>query len=82
MNKQIAFDLHLSEITVKIHRSKAMRKLGARSLLEFLKIVSELNLDCRTYDSGPIPAANRTCRDSQRPDNRLANVLGQRNEGL
>ncbi|PSJ43655.1 DNA-binding response regulator [Sphingomonas deserti] len=44
MNKQIAFDLGVSEITVKIHRGNAMRKLGARTLADFIGMVNALNL--------------------------------------
>jgi FixJ family two-component response regulator len=36
MNKQIAYVLGLSEITVKIHRSNAMRKLGTRNITELI----------------------------------------------
>lgn len=36
MNKQIAGEMNLSEITVKIHRGQAMRKMGARSLADFV----------------------------------------------
>lgn len=36
MNKQIAGELNLSEITVKIHRGQAMRKMDARSLADFV----------------------------------------------
>jgi FixJ family two-component response regulator len=36
MNKQIAAELNLSEITVKIHRGQAMKKMGARSLADFV----------------------------------------------
>jgi len=36
MNKQIASEMNLSEITVKIHRGQAMRKMGARSLADFV----------------------------------------------
>lgn len=39
MNKQIAFDLGLSEITVKIHRGNAIRKMGARSIPQLVKLV-------------------------------------------
>lgn len=38
MNKQISHELGLSEITVKIHRGKAMRKLGAKSLVDLMKM--------------------------------------------
>jgi FixJ family two-component response regulator len=32
LNKQIAFDLGISEVTVKLHRSNVMRKMGAVSI--------------------------------------------------
>ena len=38
LNKQIAFDLGISEVTVKMHRSNAMRKMAVRSLGDFLRI--------------------------------------------
>ena len=38
MNKQVAGDLGISEITVKIHRGAAMRKMGSRSLAELVKM--------------------------------------------
>ncbi|HWN52839.1 MAG TPA: LuxR C-terminal-related transcriptional regulator [Xanthobacteraceae bacterium] len=36
MNKQVAGDLATSDITVKIHRGAAMRKMGARSLADLV----------------------------------------------
>jgi FixJ family two-component response regulator len=36
MNKQIADQLSLSEITVKIHRGQAMKKMESRSLADFV----------------------------------------------
>lgn len=44
MNKQIAFQLGLSEVTVKIHRGNAMRKMGARTLADFVKMAEALKL--------------------------------------
>jgi FixJ family two-component response regulator len=38
MNKQVAGDLGISEITVKIHRGAAMRKMGARSLADLVRM--------------------------------------------
>jgi len=38
-NKAIAFDLGLSEKTVETHRSRLMRKVGASSLPELMRIV-------------------------------------------
>nr|WP_295741864.1 response regulator [uncultured Acidocella sp.] len=43
LNKQIAGDLGLSEITVKIHRASAMRKLQARSLAELVHMAHQLS---------------------------------------
>ena len=37
LNKQIAAELGLAEITVKIHRGHLMKKMGARSLADLLK---------------------------------------------
>jgi FixJ family two-component response regulator len=38
MNKQIAGDLGISEITVKIHRGAAMRKMGAKTLADLVRM--------------------------------------------
>jgi FixJ family two-component response regulator len=38
MNKQVAGDLGISEITVKIHRGAAMRKMSARSLADLVRM--------------------------------------------
>jgi FixJ family two-component response regulator len=43
MNKQVAGDLGLSEITVKIHRGTAMRKMGARTLADLVRIADAAN---------------------------------------
>jgi FixJ family two-component response regulator len=39
MNKQIAADLGLSQITVKMHRGSLMKKMGVRSVAELVKLV-------------------------------------------
>jgi FixJ family two-component response regulator len=38
LNKQIAADLGLSEVTVKVHRANAMRKMRATSLAHLIKM--------------------------------------------
>jgi FixJ family two-component response regulator len=43
-NKQIAGDIGIAQATVKVHRSRAMRKMNARSLLEFGQMMAKLNL--------------------------------------
>jgi len=42
MNKQVAGDLGISEITAKIHRGAAMRKMGARTLADLVRMADVL----------------------------------------
>jgi FixJ family two-component response regulator len=44
LSKQIAFDLGVSEVTVKVHRSNMMRKMQAASLPELGRLADKLNL--------------------------------------
>jgi FixJ family two-component response regulator len=43
LNKQIAADLHVSEITVKVRRGNAMRKMGAKTLPDLIRLVDRLH---------------------------------------
>jgi FixJ family two-component response regulator len=44
MNKQIAAELGLAEITVKIHRGHIMKKMGARSLADLVRMAETLGI--------------------------------------
>jgi FixJ family two-component response regulator len=44
LNKQIAADLGVSEITVKVHRSQVMQKMGTKSLPELARMADKLKL--------------------------------------
>lgn len=44
MNKQIAGKLNVSDITVKIHRGHVMRKMGARSLADLVRMAEALGV--------------------------------------
>jgi FixJ family two-component response regulator len=44
LNKQIAAELGLSEITIKFHRSSAMRKLEATSMTHLIRILEALGV--------------------------------------
>jgi RNA polymerase sigma factor (sigma-70 family) len=43
-NKQIAAHLGLSEMTVKVHRSQAMHKMKAKSVIELVRMADKLGL--------------------------------------
>jgi FixJ family two-component response regulator len=47
LNKQIAFDLGISEITVKLHRGNVMRKMQAASVGELIRAWESLSSDMR-----------------------------------
>src|SRR4051794_12512206 len=44
MNKQIAHELNVTEITVKIHRGNAMKKMAARSLADLVRMAETLGV--------------------------------------
>jgi FixJ family two-component response regulator len=44
LNKQVSFELGISEITVKAHRGQVMRKMKASSLADLVKMAVELDV--------------------------------------
>ncbi len=42
MNKQIAAEIGIAEITVKVHRGRVMKKMGARSLADLVRMAEAL----------------------------------------
>jgi FixJ family two-component response regulator len=48
MNKQIAGEIGVSEVTVKLHRGNVMRKMGAKSLAELVRMADALGV-CQTH---------------------------------
>ncbi|QFY62960.1 response regulator transcription factor (plasmid) [Rhizobium grahamii] len=45
LNKQVAFELDISEITVKAHRGQVMRKMSARSLPDLVNMAAKLRIE-------------------------------------
>jgi FixJ family two-component response regulator len=44
LNKQIACELGTSELTIKAHRGRVMRKMGAASLADLVRMAEKLNI--------------------------------------
>jgi FixJ family two-component response regulator len=49
LNKQIAFDLSISEVTVKLHRSNAMRKMAMSSMGQMIRVWETLPAAARAW---------------------------------
>jgi FixJ family two-component response regulator len=45
LNKQVAFDLGTAERTIKAHRHNIMEKLGAESMVDLVRLASELDIE-------------------------------------
>jgi FixJ family two-component response regulator len=58
MNKQVAAEIGIVEVTVKVHRHNIMKKLGARSLADLVRMADALGLS-RSNDK-----AERAARQS------------------
>lgn len=48
--KQIAAKLSVSEVTVKVHRARMMRKLGLRSPIEVARLIDSVGLQAEHFD--------------------------------
>jgi hypothetical protein len=69
LNKQIAFDLGISEVTVKLHRGHVMRKMEVMTIGELIRAWETLPASIRETGANPSPSG--TSR-SMRPAERVA----------
>ncbi|MFO1306275.1 MAG: LuxR C-terminal-related transcriptional regulator [Burkholderiales bacterium] len=63
LNKQIAATLGCKEATVKVHRSRLMRKLGVRSLARLVQLAHEAGLGRLGAFAGGVATASAAARD-------------------
>jgi FixJ family two-component response regulator len=76
-NKQIGRKLSIAEITVKIHRGRVMRKMGARSLPELVRMAARLGLASgKIRSKSHYVGAHRTPVLLERPLLRYGQTLG------
>ena len=69
LSKQIAGDIGIAEATVKVHRSRAMRKMNVRSLPELGRMADKLKLvprEAATLLNRRIGPAHASCAEAVR----------------
>jgi len=63
LNKQIAFELGVSERTIKLYRGQVMRKMGAASLADLVKQAEKLGpLRLKARKGGEISQSSSSSR--------------------
>jgi FixJ family two-component response regulator len=68
LNKQVGFELGISEITVKAHRGNVMRKMNAGSLPDLVNIAAKLCLsDPKQWPSAFMHSANKDAHSMTEP---------------
>ncbi|MDQ1335265.1 MAG: hypothetical protein QG552_2215 [Thermodesulfobacteriota bacterium] len=48
LNKQVAYDLGITEKTIKVHRAQVMQKMGAQSLADLVRLAEKLGVRSST----------------------------------
>lgn len=51
LNKQVAFDLGITEKTIKVHRARVMEKMGAQSLADLVRFAEKIGIHSSQSES-------------------------------
>jgi len=79
MNKQVAAETGLAEATVKMHRGQAMRKMGAKSVVDLVKIAETLGVhrnNSRHRPSSELKVAPRAFAPDCHPEKAAHGSIG------
>jgi FixJ family two-component response regulator len=61
LNKQVAAEIGATEATVKVHRSQLMRKVGANSLAQLVRLAERIGIPQSKSDSESWFLYSRRC---------------------
>jgi DNA-binding NarL/FixJ family response regulator len=75
LNKQIAFDIGISEITVKVHRGQVMRKMQAASLPDLTRMADNRRIKSAKSAQRQCSTAFDEPSDASTDSNRRASIL-------
>ena len=79
MNKQVAAETGLAEATVKMHRGQAMSKMGAKSVVDLVKIAETLGVhrnNSRHRPSSELKVAPRAFAPGCHPEKAAHGLIG------
>ena len=79
MNKQVAAKTGLAEATVKIHRGQAMRKMGAKSVVDLVKMAETIEVHGNSFRHRPsseLEVASGACASGPYPGKTAHGSIG------
>ena len=82
LNKQIAAELGISEITVKAHRGRVMRKMQVESLADLVRVAAALDVSLVRYQGIDQPGLRQSRSAGQEQFDRSEQIPGVASDGM